>query len=101
MGNDNYINSDMHRTPENPEPTNGSGDSSEPLKQNDSFLKKLQANRKLIRTVRTILFIIASILITILSIVFVLYAVPALSEMTSGHKTQITNDKDLDTECCL
>jgi hypothetical protein len=62
--------------------------------EKNSF-QKLQANRKLIRTVRSILYLILSISVTILSIVFVLYAVPALAEMTSGHRTQIKNDKDL------
>ena len=95
MGNDNYINSDISPNTGNHEHLSGSGGFSEPLKQNDSFLKKLQANRKLIKTVRSILFLIASILITILLVVFVLYAVPFLSEMTSGHRTQITNDKDV------
>jgi lipoprotein-anchoring transpeptidase ErfK/SrfK len=95
MEDNNYINSDSSQDTGNHEPISGSGGSSEPLKQNDSFLKKLQANRKLIKTVRSILFLVLSISITILSIAFVLYAVPALAEMTSGHRTQIKNDKDL------
>jgi lipoprotein-anchoring transpeptidase ErfK/SrfK len=93
MENDNYINGDTSQG--NPEPLKGSGGLSESPIHDDSLLKRLQANRKLIKTARTVLFLTVSLLITILSAVFVLYAVPALSEMTSGHKTQIIDDKDL------
>jgi lipoprotein-anchoring transpeptidase ErfK/SrfK len=95
MGNENYINGDMTPDTGNPEPAIGSVSIAESPNQNDSFTDKLKANRKLIKSVRAILFIMGSILIPILSAAFVLYAVPALSEMTSGHKTQITYDKDL------
>jgi lipoprotein-anchoring transpeptidase ErfK/SrfK len=95
MENDNYINSEMSQNTGNPQHGSASGDSSEHLKINDSFLKKLQTNRKLVRTVRAILIIIATIVITFSSIIFVLYAVPLLSELTSGRKTEITNDKDI------
>jgi lipoprotein-anchoring transpeptidase ErfK/SrfK len=96
MENDNNLNSNnTSKDIRNPEPMSGSAGFSESLKQNESFLGKLQANRKLIKTVRTVLFLIASIVIAFLSVVFVLYAVPALSEMTSGHRTQIKDDKDL------
>ncbi|MBK8882825.1 MAG: L,D-transpeptidase [Bacteroidales bacterium] len=60
----------------------------------NSFWDKLTANRKLVGTLRAILFIIATLVFIISSIIFVIYGVPVLTEMTSGHKTLVTNDKD-------
>lgn len=60
----------------------------------NSFWDKLTANRKLVGTFRAILFIIATLVFIISSIIFVIYGVPVLTEMTSGHKTLVTNDKD-------
>ncbi|MBK7712852.1 MAG: L,D-transpeptidase [Bacteroidales bacterium] len=54
----------------------------------------MTANRKLVGTLRAILFIIATLVFIISSIIFVIYGVPVLTEMTSGHKTLVTNDKD-------
>ena len=95
MENDNYLNSEISPNTENPEPDSRSGVFSDQTDVNNSLLKKLQANRKLVKTVRAILFFIATIFIIFSSIILVLYAVPVLSELTSGHKTQISNDKDI------
>ena len=95
MESDNHINNEIPPDTGNHLHLDGSGDSTLQPKQDDSFLTRLLTNKKLISTVRTILFLIGTFLITFLSIVFVLYAVPALSELTSGHSTHITSDKDL------
>jgi len=95
MENDSIVNSGSQAGPENSLPDNGSGDSHNLLQPIDSFRKKLLSNRKLVFILKTILITIATIGLTISSILFILYFVPVLAEITSGHKTVITNDKEL------
>jgi len=95
MENDNYINSEKSPDNENPEHFSGSGGSSAQIQQKDDYLKSLLTNRKLLKTVRSILFLVGTVLITFFTIIFVLYVVPTFSELTSGHRTQSATDKDI------
>jgi len=95
MENNKVINDGLHTDAGNNKPDDGSGDGLDLLRIIEEYRKKLLANTKLIQTFRSILFPIATILITLSAIVFLLYAVPAMSEITSGHRTMITSDKEL------
>ena len=95
MENNKVINDGLHTDAGNNKPGDGSGDGLDLLRIIEEYRKKLLANTKLIQTFRSILFPIATILITLSAIVFLLYAVPAMSEITSGHRTMITSDKEL------
>jgi len=77
---------------------------SDEIKRNDeagiikffnSFLKRLQANEKLFPVLRIILFILIPVLMIFSLITIVLYFVPALQEIRSGQKTEITSDPEL------
>lgn len=61
----------------------------------NSTLKRLQANEKLYSVLRIILFIFIPVLIFFSLITFVLYFVPALQEIKSGQKTEISSDPEL------
>jgi hypothetical protein len=61
----------------------------------NSLRQKLRAKEKLFRILRNHLIIIISIIITLSLIIFILYLVPVLQEMTSGQKTEITNNQEL------
>ena len=95
MENNKVINDGLHTDAGNNKPDDGSGDGLDLLRIIEEYRKKLLANTKLIQTFRSILFPIATILITLSAIVFLLYAVPAMSEITSGPRTMITSDKEL------
>ena len=61
----------------------------------NSFSKWLNSNEKLLRVLRLCLFIFIPVLIFFSLITFVLYFVPALQEIKSGQKTEITSDPEL------
>ena len=63
--------------------------------ESDSLWYKLSANKKLIRILRSTFSIIAAVFVTLSIIIFFLFIVPVLSEITSGHKTRITNNQKL------
>jgi lipoprotein-anchoring transpeptidase ErfK/SrfK len=94
MGNDNVINKPPQQDSGYPGQDDGSGNSSN-LLSDRSFREKILANKALVRTFRTIAIILATVIFIFASIIFIIFGVPRLSEMASGHKTQITYDKDL------
>jgi hypothetical protein len=61
----------------------------------NSLRQRLRANEKLFRFLHNLLFIIIPILVTLSLIIFILYLVPVLKELTSGQKTEITNNQEL------
>ena len=61
----------------------------------NTLWNKLRTNEKLFRILPNLSIIIISILVTLSIIVFILYLVPVLQEMTSGQKTEITNNQEL------
>ena len=95
MENESYIRNAQQPEGDNSGPERVSRDSVDLLKMLESFWNKLLANRKLAGFFRLTSIIIAALFITLSAIIFILYAVPLLAEMTSGHKTILTNDKEL------
>jgi hypothetical protein len=60
-----------------------------------TYFQKLRENRKYYRLVLGIFFITISFISVLLIFVFILYGVPRLKELNSGHKTVVTNDQEL------
>lgn len=95
MENNNIVNKGLKPEAENAHPDAEQGDSVDLLKGIDSFWQKLLANRKLVAIFKAILIIIPTFFLILGATVFVLYGVPLLTETSAGHKTLITNDKEL------
>jgi lipoprotein-anchoring transpeptidase ErfK/SrfK len=95
MGIDTHINEAHQPETENSRPGNKPDDYLDILQIIQSFWQRLLANRKLMHIFRTILIIITTIIITFSAIIFIIYVVPLLSEISSGHRTLITNNKEL------
>jgi lipoprotein-anchoring transpeptidase ErfK/SrfK len=95
MENDNLMNNGLQPDQDNSKRDNEDDDSTDLLQLIVSSWQKLLTNRKLVRTARTILIMFTTGFITLCAILFILYIVPLLPEITSGHKTLITNDKKL------
>jgi hypothetical protein len=64
----------------------------------DSFWKKLRGNEKPFRILRAFLFLLLFILAAFFIFFFILYLVPDLQEMTSGHKVAIANNKEIKSD---
>ena len=94
MGNDNIINNSPQQDSGYPGPDDGSGATSN-LLSDGSFLGKILANKALVGILKVVVLILATVIFTFASILFIIFGVPRLSEMASGHKTQITYDQDL------
>jgi lipoprotein-anchoring transpeptidase ErfK/SrfK len=94
MENDNIINNTTQPENGNLKPEN-EGDATDLLQIFDTFRQKLLANRKLITILRNIAIVIAAFLLFLFSVIFILYSVPLLTEISSGHKTALTSDKEL------
>jgi lipoprotein-anchoring transpeptidase ErfK/SrfK len=95
MGNDSEINNGLQPETENSLSGKRSGDSQGSAEVNNSLWEKLRANKKLFSFLKTILIIISALIFTLSAIVAVLYFVPFMTEISSGHKTAITNDREL------
>jgi hypothetical protein len=61
----------------------------------NTFWKKLSANKKLFRFLRTIFFISISVLTALFLFVFIIYFVPVLQEFASAQKAEITLNQEL------
>jgi hypothetical protein len=61
----------------------------------DLTSQKTETNRKLFLLLRTFLFAFITIILFFSAIVFVVYGVPVVTELASGHRTAITNDSEL------
>jgi len=61
----------------------------------NSLWQNFRSRKQLFNIVRNIFIFLISIFITIALILFFLYLVPALRELTSGQKTEITNNNEL------
>ncbi|MCX6255521.1 MAG: L,D-transpeptidase [Bacteroidia bacterium] len=95
MGNDEIINESSQ-----PEVEKGIGEPN--ISKNEAIIQitnslrqRFRANEKLFRFLRNLLIIIIPILVTLSLIIFILYLVPVLKELTSGQKTEITNNQEL------
>jgi lipoprotein-anchoring transpeptidase ErfK/SrfK len=95
MGNDSDLNSNLKPDAQNSGQNEGSDDTMDLLQIIESFRRKLSANRKLVGILRAALILVTTLVITFSAIIFLLYAVPLLSEVTSGNNTHITNDREL------
>jgi len=60
-----------------------------------SLWQKIRSNNRIFRTLRFLFFFIVSILVTLFLVIFILYFVPVLQEVASGHKARITNSQEL------
>jgi lipoprotein-anchoring transpeptidase ErfK/SrfK len=60
-----------------------------------SVLQILRENEKLFRILRNTLFALVSVLSAAFIFYFILYLVPMLREMNSGHRTEISNNPEL------
>jgi lipoprotein-anchoring transpeptidase ErfK/SrfK len=95
MENDNVINNGVQPEHEKAGQENASGDSPDLIKPAESSPRKIFSSWKPGGFVRFVLFIIATLIFTFSALLFVLYVVPRLSEITSGHKTMITGNKEV------
>jgi lipoprotein-anchoring transpeptidase ErfK/SrfK len=95
MENDDVLNNGVRQENGNPLPENRSGDSSDLDKPADTSQRKILSERKPGGFLRFVLFLVATVVFAIIAIWFVLYAVPWLTELNSGHKTIITGNKEL------
>ena len=95
MENDNIKNDKLKKEAENSQPEGVSGRSKETSRLADSSDHRPETNRKLFLVLKTFLFIFITILLVCSSIIFVIYGVPVVAEMASGHSTAITNDTGL------
>ncbi len=93
MENDSINNNDkLKQEAETSRPDNQSGHYVETSRKNDSAGQKPESNRKLPSILRTFLFAFITVILVCSAIVFVIYGVPAVTEMASGHSTAFTND---------
>ena len=76
---------------ENPEVSRNDNPVNNPQETKSSSKKGSES--KFIIFLKTLLLIVASIILIISSILFILYAVPVLSNATSGHKIRITGNQ--------
>jgi len=60
-----------------------------------TYFQKLRENEKYYRLVLGVFFTALSLISVLLIFVFLLFVVPGLKELNSGHKTVITNDPEL------
>ena len=95
MENDSEINNGLQPETDKSPSDERSGDPQDLPEKNDSLWQKFLTNRKLVLVLKTILTFIAILIFALSSIVLVLYFVPVLAEISSGHKTAITNDREL------
>ena len=95
MENNSEVNNGLQPENQIPRSEGRSGDPQDLPENNNSSLQKLVANRKLFIVLKSILIIISTIIFAISAVVLVLYFVPVLTEFASGHKTAITNDREL------
>lgn len=95
MENDNIITNGLKPIKGDPQPEVSSGDSIDVLLIAESFWQRLRSNRVLVAVVRTFIILFSIVFLTLSSILFILYVAPDLAELTSGHKTSLTNNKEL------
>jgi len=62
------------------------------------WIRKAKDNKKLVKSLRTILVILGSIISIIFIFVFVVYMVPGLQETTSRQKAKFINDQELKSD---
>lgn len=65
------------------------------IEETTSFFKKLRENKKVYKPLRFFFYVFVSLATLFLLFMFIVYLVPVFREMTSGQKTEITNDPDL------
>ena len=95
MENENKINENLQPVPDHEGSANSQPDSVDLLATLDAFRKKLLQNEPLVKVLSASLFILLTVIILAGSALFVIYGTPAVAEIASGHKTAVTNDKDL------
>jgi hypothetical protein len=59
------------------------------------LLRRLAGNEKLFRTLKVTLYVLISLASAVFLFFYFIYMVPGLKEMSSGHKSKITNDTEL------
>jgi lipoprotein-anchoring transpeptidase ErfK/SrfK len=95
MENDTNI---IHETrPESGMPKSGDGNKNSVVhsQEENSFWQNLKENRKLSGMLKGILFTMAILALLFCTLFFVLYLTPLISEVSNGHKVQITSSKEL------
>jgi lipoprotein-anchoring transpeptidase ErfK/SrfK len=95
MGNDNVLNNGAHPENEDSKPEIDSGDAQGLIKLTESSAGNKLSDRNPRGFVRFVLLIFATLILTLSAILIVLYIVPMLCEITSGHKTMITGNSEL------
>jgi hypothetical protein len=95
MENDSIKNEKLKKEAENSRPAEKSGRSVAPSTKTDSSAKEPESNRKYIFILKSFLYVFVLIIFVCSALVFVIYGVPVVTEMASGHSTAITNDTEL------
>jgi lipoprotein-anchoring transpeptidase ErfK/SrfK len=95
MENNNDIITGLNTGTSSSKPDGGSENLFDQPERADSFLDKIRSNGRLMNLLRALLALLLSIALVCGSALFILYVVPALTEMGSGHKTAISNNKEV------
>jgi hypothetical protein len=95
MENESINNDKLKKEAGNAEPEEISGRSEDTSGKSGSSAQKTEAHRNLFIILRTFLFAFVTIILIFSAIVFVIYGVPVVTEMASGHSTAVTNDTEL------
>jgi hypothetical protein len=95
MENDQLINEGSQPEFEKNSPVDNTKINNDAVQPEKPLLQRLRENKKIFRVFRVSLYTLILLLSVVFLFFFFLYMAPGLKEMNSGHKTKITNDKEL------
>ena len=95
MENDKITNSDSQPENEKSSIMSGQNPAEKPIGVFKSLYNRILANKRLFAVLRISIISIASVLVILFFITFILYLLPGLQEITSGSKTKITGNQEL------